>query len=421
MQLVAFKAAGGSSSDTQPPTAPSNLTATAGSSSQINLSWTASTDNVGVTGYKVEQCQGAGCTIFTQIATPTTTTFSATGLTASTAYSYRVRATDAAGNLSPYSNIASATTTDTQPPTAPTNLTATAGSSSQINLSWTASTDNVGVTGYKVEQCQGAGCTIFTQIATPTTTTFSATGLTASTAYSYRVRATDAAGNLSPYSNIASATTTSASSATVTFVQSNYSDPQASNASVSVPYTLAQTAGDLNVVVVGWADSTSSVASVMDSSGVTYTLAVGPTVQPGLLSQSIYYKKNIGGAAANSNTVTVTFNGAASFPDIRILEYSGADPNSPLDVVASGVGTSSPTDSGPVTTTNANDLILGASMVETSSISAGPGYTLRILTQPDHDIVEDRTVSATGSYNATSPLNNAGPWIMQLVAFKAAP
>ena len=168
-------------SDTQPPTAPTNLTATAISSSQINLSWTASTDNVGVTGYRVERCQGAGCNNFAQIGTAAGTTYNDTGLTAGTSYSYRVRATDAAGNLSPYSNVASATTQspDTQPPTAPTNLTATAISGSQINLSWTASTDNVGVTGYLVERCQGAGCNNFAQIGTTVGTTYNDTGLTA--------------------------------------------------------------------------------------------------------------------------------------------------------------------------------------------------------------------------------------------------
>jgi hypothetical protein len=96
--------------DTTPPSAPSNLAASAVSSAQINLSWTASTDNVGVTGYRIERCQGASCSNFSQIATPSTPGFNDTGLAASTAYSYRVRASDAANNLSGYSNIASATT-----------------------------------------------------------------------------------------------------------------------------------------------------------------------------------------------------------------------------------------------------------------------------------------------------------------------
>src|SRR5262249_7770517 len=103
----------GGGGDTQPRRAPSNLTATAISSSQINLSWTASTDNVGVTNYLVERCAGAGCASFAQIGTATGTTYNDTALSAGTSYSYRVRATDAAGNLSAYSSVASATTQGT--------------------------------------------------------------------------------------------------------------------------------------------------------------------------------------------------------------------------------------------------------------------------------------------------------------------
>ena len=168
--------------DTTRPTAPTGLTATAVGPTQINLGWTASTDNVGVTGYRVERCQGGGCTNFAQIATPTATTYGDTGLAPSTTYRYRVRAVDAAGNLSTYSTIATATTPavlDTTPPTDPTGLTATAAGSSQVGLSWTASTDNVGVAGYRVERCPGAGCTNFAQIATPTATTYGDTGLSA--------------------------------------------------------------------------------------------------------------------------------------------------------------------------------------------------------------------------------------------------
>ena len=183
------------------------------SASEVDLSWGASTDNVGVTGYQVERCSGSGCTNFAQIGTTTGTgtTYKDTTTVASTTYNYRVRATDAAGNLSTYSNTASATTPtpDTTPPTQPGTLSTNVVSASEVDLSWGASTDNVGVTGYKVERCSGTGCTNFAQIGTTTGTgtTYKDTTTVASTTYNYRVRATDAAGNLSTYSNTASATT----------------------------------------------------------------------------------------------------------------------------------------------------------------------------------------------------------------------
>ena len=180
------------------------------SATQVNLTWTAATDNVGVNGYRVERCAGAGCATFAEVATSAGPSFSDLVVAAGTSYSYRVRATDAAGNLGNFSNVASATTPaapDTTPPTAPTVLSASVVSPGQINLSWTASTDNVGVAGYQIDRCQGAGCTTFAQIGTSTAASFSDTGVAASTTYRYRARATDAAGNLSANSNIVSAAT----------------------------------------------------------------------------------------------------------------------------------------------------------------------------------------------------------------------
>ena len=167
-----------------------------------------------MTNYLVERCQGAGCATFAQIGTPTALVHRHTAR-ASTSYSYRVRATDAAANLSGYSNTASATTpasADTQAPTAPSGLTATAASSTQVGLTWTASTDNVGVTNYLVERCTGAGCGTFAQIGTSPIASYTDSTVSASTSYSYRVRATDAATNLSGYSSVQSATTPAASS-----------------------------------------------------------------------------------------------------------------------------------------------------------------------------------------------------------------
>src|SRR4029077_21143918 len=96
-------------------------------------------------------------------------------------------------------------------------------------------------------------------------------------------------------------------------------------------YTASQTAGDLNVVIVGWADTVATVTSVTDSVGNAYQLAVGPTKYSTTLTQSIYYAKNIGAAAANGNVVTVKFSGAAPFPDVRLFEYSASRPISPVE------------------------------------------------------------------------------------------
>ncbi len=311
---------------------------------------------------------------------------------------------------------------DTTPPTAPANLTATATSSSQISLSWTPSTDNVGVTAYLVERCQGSGCSSFAQVATSTGATFGDAGLTASTSYAYRVRATDAAGNLSGYSNIATATTTAAPPppSTPTFVQVNSTVPQSSTvSSVVLTFTAAETAGDLNVVVVGWNDTAAAIFSVSDTTGNLYTLAVGPTSGNGL-TQSVYYAKNIAGAAAGANRVTVTFAPAAEFPDIRILEYSGVDRVNALDASVAATGNSASSNSNAVTTTNATDLLVGANIVATGTTGAGSGFTSRVITSPDGDMAEDRVVTTAGSYSATAPLSASGPWVMQMVAFRAA-
>ncbi len=189
-----------------PPAAPTNLAATATSSSQINLSWTDSDGNEA--GFKIERCTGAGCSDFAQVATTAAnvTSYANTGLTTATSYSYRVRATNSAGD-SDYSNIATAVTQAAPAiPAAPTNLVATTVSKSQINLSWIDNATNE--TGFRIERCKGATCTKFTQIATvgANATTYANTGLAANTTYRFRVRAYNASGN-SAYSNIAAATT----------------------------------------------------------------------------------------------------------------------------------------------------------------------------------------------------------------------
>jgi chitinase len=197
VSAIAVTGGGGGGGDTTAPTAPANLAVSATTASSVALAWTASTDNVGVTGYQVFR-NG------TSVATVTGTSFTDTGLAAGTAYTYTVKARDAAGNLSAASNQVTGTTQsgggDTTPPSKPSGLAVTGTSSSSVSLSWSASTDNVGVTGYQV--FRGG-----TNVATVTTASFTDTGLAASTSYSYTVEARDAAGNVSAASNQVSATT----------------------------------------------------------------------------------------------------------------------------------------------------------------------------------------------------------------------
>jgi hypothetical protein len=188
-----------------PPAAPTSLAATTVSSSQINLTWTDNANNEN--GFKVEQSTDG--TNFTQIAMlgSNAVSFSVTGLSASTTYFYRVASFNDAGN-SAFSNTASATTSAPPPPlpAAPSGLSATAASSTQINLSWTDNSGNE--SGFRIERCKNPNCTNFAQIAQvgAGVTTFADTTVNRNTAYNYRVRAFNAAGN-SAYSNTASART----------------------------------------------------------------------------------------------------------------------------------------------------------------------------------------------------------------------
>jgi chitodextrinase len=193
--------------DTQAPTVPTGLVASAVSATQINLSWVNSTDAVGVAGYKVFR-NGIQIGMVS-----TVTNYFDTGLAASTGYLYSVCAYDTAGNNSPQcTQVQAVTAADAVAPTVPAGLTATAISTTQVNLSWTASTDHFGVTGYKV--FRGG-----VQIATVTNaTTYVNTGLTANTAYSYTVSAFDAAGNNSAQCAAFSVTT---KTPTITVINDN--------------------------------------------------------------------------------------------------------------------------------------------------------------------------------------------------------
>ncbi len=186
------------------PAAPDSLLATATSASQVNLSWADNSDNE--TGFEVQRSLN-GTSGWAKITTTAAnaTSFSNTGLSVSTRYYYQVLATNATGN-SGYSNIANATTLEAPvAPAAPSNLVATAISETRIDLSWSDNSDNE--SGFVVKRSLD-GTSGWAKIATTAAnaTSFSNTGLSASTQYYYKVRAKNTTGN-SGYSNIANAVT----------------------------------------------------------------------------------------------------------------------------------------------------------------------------------------------------------------------
>jgi len=180
--------------DTQAPSVPGGVTATANAYNKVTVKWNASTDNVGVKGYIVTRDNVTVGNVTTGTQFVDTTTLP------STAYSYQVVAYDAAGNNSTASTAANVTTpsapvSDTEAPSVPGGVAATAAGSTQINVAWTASTDNVGVKAYDVYRATGTGSA--SKIATISTTSYGDTNLKANTSYTYYVTASDAAGNTS--------------------------------------------------------------------------------------------------------------------------------------------------------------------------------------------------------------------------------
>jgi len=181
--------------DNTAPSVPTGLNVTSNTINSITLRWTASTDNVAVTGYRIYR---GG----TQVGTSPTTTYIDTGLTLGTTYSYTVAAYDAAGNVSAQTTAISYKIVDATPPSTPSGLTMGVRTPTSISINWTASTDNVAVTGYIIYR---GG----TQVGTSPTTTYIDTGLTPGSTYSYTVAAYDATGNVSAQSTVTPFTTVS--------------------------------------------------------------------------------------------------------------------------------------------------------------------------------------------------------------------
>ena len=192
-------AIGVSRADTQRPTRPTGLAVASAGQTVVVLSWVASTDNVGVAGYGVYENGSL-------VASQATTGYTLVGLSCGTSYAVAVDAYDAAGNRSEKATITASTAAcaDVSAPSVPSGLSLSGVGQSAVTLSWVASSDNVGVAGYKLY----AGGLL---VGTATATAYTFSGLACGTGYTFGVAAYDAAGNVSGMAT-ASAVTSGCSS-----------------------------------------------------------------------------------------------------------------------------------------------------------------------------------------------------------------
>jgi len=360
--------------DTAVPTTPATLAATATTQTTTNLSWTASTDNIGVTGYNVYQNGTLKTTV-------STTSYAVTGLTARTAYTFNVKAKDAAGNVSASSNtvtVNTLATPDTTAPTAPTTLAASGTSQTTTSLSWTASTDNFAVTAYDVYM-NG------TLKATVATTSYAVTGLSAQTAYNFFVKAKDAAGNVSASSNTITVNTLVASDTTAP------SAPTLTASGTSQTTTnLSWTASTDNVEVTSY----DLYINGSWKTNITRTsfAAVGLTVQT---AYNFYVKAKdaAGNSSAPSNTITVNTLPAA---DITA-------PTAPNTLTASGTSQTSTRLAWKASTDNigvtAYNVYLNGSLRTTVSTTS---YSVTGLTESTNYSFSVKAKDAAGNLSAAS-------------------
>ncbi|MBV8212871.1 MAG: hypothetical protein JOZ08_06550 [Verrucomicrobia bacterium] len=202
------------------------------------------------------------------------------------------------------------------------------------------------------------------------------------------------------------------------YVQGHYESSLVPRHKMTVVYTDAQQAGDVNVVIVGWLNSFTQNIYVTDTNNNAYTVAYPMTSSSdGQLWEQIYIARNILPALPRANTVTVKFSSNIT-SDVRALEYSGVF-SFPGGTAETGTGDWAR--SGNVTITQVPALLVAGTMVAPGSTVIGPtgGFSQRLLS-PLGDNVEDRVITALtppNTYNAGARLSPAGTWLMLMLGF----
>jgi chitodextrinase len=344
--------------DVTAPSNPTGLTATPISTTQINLTWISSTDNVGVTGYHILR-NGVLLT------TVTVTSYSDTGLIPSTTYAYQVTATDLAGNVSGAATASATTDTppDTTAPSVPTGFTATPISTTQINLTWQPSTDNVGVTGYKILR-DGV------QITTTTATSYNDTGLVQNTTYAYQVEAYDQASNVS--GPVSASATTFAQPPNWTHIQSAL-NTTANGTTGTLAFANPISSG--NIVVGAMLETGGALPiNITDDKANSYVL-VNSGYQPGGAPNSVTGFRSAAPITNGAKTLTFTYQSAGTVW-LLMDEFSAGItlPGISVDGSQLLIAGNAPSATPNFQTLHNNDLQYSVSMCS-AAVTAGAGWT----------------------------------------------
>jgi len=386
------------------PPAPTNLVGVATGPTTVSLSWVNVATNA--TSIRLLRASGTnGATLLSTLGTAVVT-YTDTNAVANTNYTYSLVASNAIG-MSAAVSVAVTTPPLPPVPSAPTTVVATLTNLNPVAVlvNWVNTATNA--TSFQVQRSVNGGPYAALATITGSNVTSYVDGTAAvNSTNAYQVRAVNLGGG-------SSYATSAAVFVGIRFIQSATSTAVASASSVTTPsLASSQTAGNLNIVVVGWKDATRSISSVTDSAGNTYVAAASVTTGTGL-RQAIYYTK---AKASAGNAVTVTFGGgAATSPDVRILEYSGV---SLLDRSSGSSGTTQVASFGntPANTSSANELVFG-SCISSTTASAGTGFTSRIVTAST--VIEDKFLTTIGSWALTANTTGASRfWVAQAVTFR---
>jgi chitodextrinase len=398
--------------DSVPPSAPSGLAATATSSSSVSLSWTASTDNVGVVGYNIFR-NG------TKVGTSTTTPYSDNGLASNTTYTYTVTAFDAAGNASPASNSVTVTTPATATPPVISNV-SVSPTQTTATVSWTTDTPSSSQVAYGTTTAYGSTTPLDPTLVTAHSQTIS--GLTAGQMYHFSVTSTNGSGDIAGSRD--NTFTTSANEPLAIDVQVSTHPSSAASTITSPTFDTKQGNELLEAFITtdGPGSGSSQTIASVTGGGLTWTLRSRSNSRPG--TAEIW--QAVAPAALSNATVTATLSSGSYVGGITVVSFTGANTSVSGATASAGAVSGAPTAS--LTTTRANSWVFAVGNDWDNAIARTAGANQTLVDQGLASVGDtywlQRQNTTTPNSGASVTMNDTAPtsdqWNLAVIEIPAS-